>query len=348
MVTSEELLKKVRGVLNYYKSCVVFGSPDKSVDKKYMNLFSTMKRWHKNSHISTEDWKESFEIIKHSLDVRGKMKLPENLKIYLERKFSNTGLRTRFSICEILEFLVPDIKMLFDKMQAADSDSDEFEVDKLPGQAMLPEDVTFYQKEFLPYALFLTYSQRHPNDVRESLMDDIFTIGSGSLKQDLVPEVTALCTKCAKDEEFQDLSTKDIEQFNIQILLKQIECNFEVLNASPCSSINPEIVEKTSFWFNPFSSDDSGSSFNDDEEVKHKCTLCFKEFTKDAFLAFHKEWFHKPATAVQYVDEGEELMTSFHKEGADAQPVIKKKRTEKEKVVLKKEIKKSSRFNLRK
>ena len=41
-------------------------------------------------------------------------------------------------------------------------------------------------------------------------------------------------------------------------------------------------------------------------------------------------------------------MTSFHKEGADAQPVIKKKRTLKEKVVLKKEIKKSSRFNLRK
>ena len=230
---------------------------------------------------------------------------------------------------------------------------DEFGLNKLPGQSMLPEELTFYEREFLPYALFLTYSQRHPNDERESLMDDIFSTGSGSVTPDLTPEVTALCASCANNEGFPDLGRKDIEQFNIQILQQLIKHNFKVTYAKESSS-SDESIEYNSFWFNPFSSDDydsvdTGAEAEDTTDgIKFKCGVCAKEFSKEDFLEFHEEWFHKTkiATSVNFVDEPEDLILTFHGDDGDEEAPVKRRKGEikKSKKNIKKGAKKSLRF----
>ena len=344
MVTTEQLIRKVNAVLKDYKSYVVFGTEEVSTDENYFNLFSSMKRWHINCHMSTSDWKSSFDRIKCSLNVKEKMKLPGDLKQFLTLKFSKTGLTSRFSVVEMLEFLVQDIKSLYKEMlRNRDIEIDEFGIGNI-GQEMLPEDITFYEKEFLPFALFLTYSQHHPNDKRESLMDDIFSLGSGSRNHDLIPEVTALCRICAGSQHYSDLSEHDIEQFNIQILKKQIEYKFKVVTDMNCSSSSDESVdsnEKHFLWFNPFSSDDCGSSTSNSEteevrasstsnieDCQYQCNVCSRVFSQNDFLQYHKEWFHKSAvaTSVNYVEDPEIMMISFHKEKEDSDEVVPKKR----------------------
>lgn len=343
MVTSEQLLRKVRAVLKEFKSCVIFRNEEISVERNYLKLFSSMKRWHTNSHISRSDWKLSFERIKHTLDVKEKMRLPGDLKSFLTSKFSKTGLTSRFSVTEILQFLEPDINRLYKEMLTnRDLEVDEFGMENI-GQCLLPEDITFYEREFLPFALFLTYSQRHPNDERVSLMDDLFSIGSGSRNKDLMPEVTALCGICAESEHLSDLTEHDMEQFNIQILNKLIEHKFKVAtNIYDDSSSSDESIdsnEKQFEWFNPFSSDDSESSTSNVEDAcstsnmnmedtKFKCNVCSREFSQIDFLQFHKEWFHKTsiATCVNYVEEPETLMTSFHREKEDDEGEVPKKK----------------------
>ena len=102
---SVQLRKKVKAVLHDYKSLVSFGKDDFPLDEKYSEIFSSMKRWHANCHITPVDWKESFDRIKHGLDVRGKMRPLGNLKSFLDLKFKSEVLQDRFYICEILEFL---------------------------------------------------------------------------------------------------------------------------------------------------------------------------------------------------------------------------------------------------
>ena len=345
-LTTEQLLAKVREVLKQYKSYVVFGTAEVALEEKNQKLFSSMKRWHSNSHISTDDWEFSFNRIKHGLDVKEKMRLPGDLQKFLRSKFSQSGLKTRFSVCNILAFLEPIISRLYKELlEKRDLTEDEFGLNKLPGQSMLPEELTFYEREFLPYALFLTYSQRHPNDDRESLMDDIFSTGSGSVTPDLTPEVTALCASCANNEGFPDLGRKDIEQFNIQILQQLIKHNFKVTYAEESSS-SDESIEYNSFWFNPFSSDDcdsvdSGAEAEDiTDSIKFKCSVCAKEFSKEDFLEFHEEWFHKTkiATSVNFVDEPEDLILTFHGDDNDEEAPAKRRKGERKK--SKKNIKK--------
>ena len=158
-----------------------------------------MKRWHVNCHITPVDWKESFDRIKHGLDVRGKMRPLGDLKSFLDIKFKAEVHQNRFNICEILEFLENDIRHLYRlKLDFRDGEFDEFNTSQIY-QGMLPEDTTFYERVFLPTALFLTYSQRHPNSDRESLMNDCFTLGARTKRDDLAPEVTGLCVQNMKD-----------------------------------------------------------------------------------------------------------------------------------------------------
>ena len=160
-------------------------------------------------------------------------------------------------------------------------------------------------------------------------MNDIFSLGSGCMTQDTIPEVTALCTRCAKNEGFPDLALKDIEQFNIKILHKLIQNKFKVSYTDESSS-GDESVEYNSFWFNPFSSDGYDSAEDEETEdcSKFKCTICAKQFSQDDFLKFHEEWLHKQArTTVQFVAEPEDLMTTFHGENAENTEEIPVKRS---------------------
>lgn len=331
---SVQLMKKVKAVLNDYKSFVSFGKDDFPVDEKYLEIFSSMKRWHVNCHITPVDWKESFDRIKHGLDVRGKMRPLGDLKSFLDIKFKAEVHQNRFNICEILEFLENDIRHLYRlKLDFRDGEFDEFNTSQIY-QGMLPEDTTFYERVFLPTALFLTYSQRHPNSDRESLMNDCFTLGAGTKRDDLAPEVTGLCMMCSEHEGFKSLSEIDIEYFNKQVLMKQIASNFNCSYSMGESDLSDESYsnkDKSTFWYNPFSSSESSitseepPTHDDDDriEVGFTCSKCSKEFSKHEFVEFHKACFHKTSdtTTVRFVEEAEELMTTFNEEpGPSSEP----------------------------
>ena len=323
--SQEHVRNKSKAVLKDYKTFVVFGGEIKQVKAEHLEIFSSMKRWHANGHTFPEDWKASFNRIKNGLDVRGKMNPPGDLKKFLKMKFASEDPKTKFSISEMLEFLNDDINRLYRlKLDERDVEVDEFNVDQIY-QGMLPEDVTFYQKSFLPTALFLTYSQRHPNDERTALMNDIFTVGSGSKREDLAPEVTGLCSLCASEEGFPYLTEQDVEQFNRKVLEKQIglnfHCSYEINDSDSRSDKSAIDTDMPSFWFNPFSSSDgsmSESSQNTDDVFSFAdsfpCNLCPKQFTEADLLQFHKDCFHKyaPGTRVTFVEEGEDLISSFH------------------------------------
>ena len=335
---SVQLRKKVKAVLHDYKSLVSFGKDDFPLDEKYSEIFSSMKRWHANCHITPVDWKESFDRIKHGLDVRGKMRPLGNLKSFLDLKFKSEVLQDRFYICEILEFLENDIRHLYRlKLDFRDGEFDEFNTSQIYA-GMLPEDTTFYERVFLPTALFLTYSQRHPNSDWESLMNDCFTLGAGTKREDLAPEVTGLCMICSEYEGFKSLSEIDIEYFNKQVLMKQIASDFKCsysMEESDDSDENSANNDKSTFWYNPFSSSESSSSITSEEPKTHDdedrsgskqiftCSKCSKEFSKHEFVEFHKACFHKTSdtTAVRFVEEAEELMTTFNEDsGPSSKP----------------------------
>lgn len=335
---SVKLGKKVKAVLNEYKSFVSFGKDDFPLEEKYSEIFSSMKRWHANCHITPVDWKESFDRIKHGLDVRGKMRPLGKLKSFLDIKFKSEVHQDRFYICEMLEFLENDIRHLYRlKLDFRDGEFDEFNTSQIYA-GMLPEDTTFYEKVFLPTALFLTYSQRHPNSDWESLMNDCFTLGAGSKRDDLAPEVTGLCIICSEFEEFQSLSERDIEYFNKQVLMKQIASDFKCSYSMEESDESDETSSKngkSTFWYNPFSSSESSSSIPSEEPKPHDdtdtsvskviftCSKCSKEFSKHEFVEFHKACFHKTSdtTAVRFVEEAEELMITFNEDpGTSSKP----------------------------
>ena len=103
-----------------------------------------------------------------------------------------------FNICELLDFLVDDIRQYLMHLISLVDDDEEEELDIFHiSSGVHPDDIPFFEKSFLPVALFNTYSEIHPNSSRKALMNDVFSIGAGSKTEDLFPEVTALCCLCA-------------------------------------------------------------------------------------------------------------------------------------------------------
>ena len=112
----ERLRLKARAVVQDFAS-KIDECNDKPKNVTNEKLFKSMKRWHKNSHISERDWQSSFKDIEHKLDVVGKMKLEEDFKGYLDAKFKLTSksLTKGFSITPILDFLETDIRSLYQR-----------------------------------------------------------------------------------------------------------------------------------------------------------------------------------------------------------------------------------------
>ena len=195
---ADKLLIKTKTVLSEYKSKIVIDERKISLNATSLKVFISMKRWHANAHMSPTDWKSCFAKVKDKLDVKEKMKtLDGDLNNFLKVKFAATVLKEQFAICDVLDCLVVDIRDLYQlKLDQRDDElDDEFNVDHF-FQGMKPSDLTYYKKVFLPAALFFTYLERHPDSDRRALMEDVFTVGSGSQTEDLVPEVTGLCA-CA-------------------------------------------------------------------------------------------------------------------------------------------------------
>ena len=302
-------------------------------DKYQKKLFDSMTRWHANGHMTQENWISCFDNIKGRLDVKGQMEpMKSDFKNFLHSKFSVTSLTKGFSLTEMFSFLEEDIKQLYDeKLKARDLDQGEFNLSKI-WEGVAAEDGTFYQKVFLPSAIFFTYLEKHKGcGERKDLMQDCFTVGAGSKREDLFPEVTGLCRECATDE-YKNFSELDIETFNKKVFKLQVSNNFKC-NYYRAQSDESDADEDTQCgidrWFNPFDSSDEEITEmietvrsildieweQEQEQSWYTCNMCTKQFSREEFLKYHKDWFHKTSneTAVIGVTcpEPEELILSF-------------------------------------
>ena len=168
------------------------------MSQKDRALFESMKRWHVNLHMKEADWKACFDRVKNKLDVKEKMEpISEDLNKFLRTKFKAYALKDQFSVCEVLEFLESDIRVLYQlRIDQRDEEQDD-EFGLAIEQGMDSVDGIHFQKVFLPSAIFLTYLERHPSAKRIELMRDIFSIGSGCRRQEnFYPEVTGVCVEC--------------------------------------------------------------------------------------------------------------------------------------------------------
>ena len=184
-------------------------------------------------------------------------------------KFAQTDLKNRFSICEILSFLESDIKDLYqNKIDKRDEEEEEvYDLARIC-VGIAASDGEYYSKVFLPSAIFFTYLERHKSGNRQELLNDCFTVGAGSRRPDLFPEVTGLCRECAleKHEHFTDM---DIENLNKKIYKMQLEDGFHsnfIVNVDSDSGGSEE-SEKSSRcliirWCNPFDSSSDNESDN--------------------------------------------------------------------------------------
>ena len=323
---AEQLLSKAQQVLCDYEEKVQdMNSCD--IDGGEKLLFESMGRWHANGHMKREDWVNCFEKIKDRLDIKDKMlPMDDDLRIFLKIKFAQNDPKNCFSICEILSFLESDIKNLYQKKidkRDEEEEDDVFDLARIC-KGMEASDVEYYSKVFLPSAIFFTYLEKHKAGDRRQLMDECFTLGAGSKREDLFPEVTGLCRECVleKHEYFADI---DIENLNKKMFKMQVQdrfiTNFNVdvdsgsEESENCDNTSGKIIVR---WYNPFDSSSDNESdelFEDkpvesstlrfpdkslpspaaiiDPIIEYSCEECPKVFSRKDFLEFHQECFHK-------------------------------------------------------
>ena len=326
MKTFVEYLKlKSKSVMIDYQLLPGDGTSDE-MSQKERALFASMKRWHANLHMKEADWKACFEKVKNKLDVKETMEpISEDLNKFLRTKFKAYALKDQFSVCELLEFLLSDIQVLYQlRIDRRDEEQDdEFGLARIE-RGMDSVDGIHYQKVFLPSAIFFTYLERHPSAKRIELMRDIFSLGSGCRRQEnFYPEVTGVCVEC-KTGNLENVSENDIELFNRKVFRMQVDSEFGTSfrpsdsDDSDLSVKNDDTDERLGDWYNPFDSSSASdeSEVLDDSVVEYKCNECTKMFSRKDFLVFHKEIFHKnnSQSKVVFVADPVDMISSFIQE----------------------------------
>ena len=76
-------------------------------------MFDSCERWHRNSHISKDEWMKTFETVKCDLDVAGRMAIDPVLKTFMCNKRSKTNLKDQFSPTDMLDNLSGPILTLY-------------------------------------------------------------------------------------------------------------------------------------------------------------------------------------------------------------------------------------------
>ena len=99
-------------------------------------------------------------------------------------------------------------------------------------------------------------------------MQEAFSLGTGSRTEDLIPEVTALCSICStNDPEFATFSVEDIECFNKHVFLLQLADGFHLksrISSSESSVASKDFKNEDFPWYNPF---DGTSSESEEMEI---------------------------------------------------------------------------------
>ena len=333
-----KLCRKSAGVFETYHHLYEkdLGSPEiVDLDPQELRLFNSMERQHVNSHTSLEEWLSIFHQIKSRLGTKETMiDLSKDLVRFLDSKFAQTDIKKRISMPDYLEHLEEIMRAEYRiLLSERDEDEDEFNYDM---DGIKPEDITFLTKRFLPAAMFFTYSKKHPTSDPKELMEDLFTIGAGSMTVDLFPEITGICLECVGQrlhgEDYKNFTHAEITKANLVIFrAQQADHFFSKIPYYSDSSSEDETEKKnledhklgsnsvsdvsnsptkfsdthSLFEFNPFAASSDSDSTSADKclsslEVpqSHACNHCGKTFSRQEFVKMHIEIFHSEVTKV--------------------------------------------------
>ena len=326
-----KLSKKVQLIVEKYVKEDLLSLGDDKIAASNQSLFLRANRFHRNIHLSNSELVDKLSQVnqKAMLSVKENMIIPKTLQAYLNKKHRQTSHMGRLTINELFEPLLPNILELYvEKLEIRDAE-DEFGLDDMEDSGdieklfagMGSKDLIFYEKTFRPAALFFVYKEIHKSNfsVEEVLMNDIFSLGAGAESYDLIPEIVATCSMCSSISSEQ-LGQVDIESLNRKVFNMQLKDKFHLeglITRSDDSSNNSsskeesdvtQISEKVESLFNPFSSslDKNPENINLHFEDLFSCTVCPKQFTREDFLIYHKELFHKSVS----INEDEEVSSA--------------------------------------
>ena len=365
-----KLLKKVELIVEKYVKEDLLSLGDDKIATTNQSLFLSANRFHRNIHLSNSELVDKLSQVNQNamLSVKENMVIPKTLKAFLNKKHRQTSHMGRLTINELFEPLLPNILELYvEKLEIRDA-GDEFGLDDMEDSGdieklfagMGSKDLIFYEKTFRPAALYFVYKEIHKSNFsdEEVLMNDIFTMGAGAESYDLIPEIVATCSMCSSISSEQP-GQVDIESLNRKVFNMQLKDKFHLeglitssddssnISSSKEGSAVTQISEKVESLFNPFSSsvEKSPENINLPFEDLFSCTVCPKQFTREDFLIYHKELFHKKSMSInedeevssasnikvivpRFVDdEAPELMQTFYEGGGTSTSELSTKHT---------------------
>ena len=154
--------QKVVGIRKHYRGVLSTDFQHINLNEKNAKLFLSCQRWHTNMHTSDE------EVLKHLaevdkmglLDVKEKMKpIPSELKDFLDKKFKKEEIKDRFTVHDLFDNVMEVILEMFKEKLDSNKEEFEFELSSIVSGTPI-EDLTFFERVFLPAAVFYTYQSR--------------------------------------------------------------------------------------------------------------------------------------------------------------------------------------------
>ena len=315
MKFKDQISRKLEAIIEKYVSPGNFESIVK-IPEEYQSLFLSMERWHRNYHLSDRELFSLLEDIKHRsvLDVKEKMpKIPVTLQTFLNKQRRATSPKDSFSVNALFEVMLPSIKDLYVmKVDERDSDDefgldsmkDSYDISKLTA-GMQSEDLIFYERTFMPAALFFVYAEIHKaaNIGEEELCKDMFSITAGSMTYNLLPEIAAACPLCITTICDGKFDPEEVLSLNKGVFMQQVSDKFSIENLTfgSESSVNlgdqhgDDGISQSESICNPFACAINNLECDlpsDEGNAVYDCTICLKVFTRNDFLQFHTEVFH--------------------------------------------------------
>ena len=141
--------------------------PNEASDSDNEPLFSSMQRWHENSHMQDDDWISCFDQIKGKLKIEeSRLKdAPSDIVEMLNMKFDETSLQNKFCVSDIFsDKFLSCVKTFFEeKIAERDAGMDEFDEENI-FEGWKSEDAILYTRTFLPFAVFYAYKEKHQDN----------------------------------------------------------------------------------------------------------------------------------------------------------------------------------------
>ena len=293
------LLRKIEHVRSMYPIESNDFTEHLELDNRLTNLYERMQRWHVNAHMLDHDWLLLFDRIKVKLPSESKYDdaiMSTVMHKYLEKKFKKTNLKEMLAVCQIFSTKFEEAVLEQFRCITNQDKDDEFDTEFVFSEY----NVSFYQRVFLPLAVYLTYKEKHPDAEESELLQDCFDIGAGSKRYDLCPEVNAYCNDCS-DIDSQGFSW---EQKNFRIFKMQVDNKFQMpldiyTDSEDSASLIGDDPHDASYQkiFNPFieSSDTDCDSEGEESPIDifgYECWKCNKKFSEEVFLQYHMDFMH--------------------------------------------------------